>query len=58
MVSVNDVSSLSMNEKVTVTVKVRSVDPLEEKKNQERRALKKQDCEVGDCNGYCRVVLW
>ena len=58
VVSLNDVSSLSMNEEATVTVKVKSVDPPEKVKTREGKLLNKQDCVVGDCDGCCRVVLW
>ena len=42
-VALNDLSSLVMGENVTVTVKVKSVDPPQEVKNREGKALKKQD---------------
>ena len=57
-VALNDLSSLVMGENVTVTVKVKSVDPPQEVKNREGKALKKQDCVVGDADGCSRVVLW
>ena len=57
-VALNDLSSLVMGEDVTVTVKVKSVDPQQEVKNREGKVLKKQDCVVGDADGCGRVVLW
>ena len=57
-VALNDLSSLVMGEDVTVTVKVKSVDPPQKVKNTEGNVLKKQDCVVGDADGCGRVVLW
>jgi ssDNA-binding replication factor A large subunit len=57
-VGLNDLSSLVMDADVTVTVKVKSVDPVEEVKNRDGKVLKKQDCVVGDADGCGRLVLW
>ena len=51
-VQVNDLWSLSSNQDVTATVKVKSVDPAEKVKNR-NGDLDKQDCVVADT---CRVV--
>ena len=58
MVRMNDVGTVKIDEVVTVTVKVISVDPPREVKNRDGKSLRKQDCVVGDCDGCGRVVLW
>ena len=58
VVHVNDIPGLAGNEEVTVTVKVKSVDPPEEVKKRDGKSLQKQDCVVGDSDGCCRVVVW
>ena len=57
-VEVYDVSSLSTNQQVTVTVKVKKVDSIEKVKNREGKELQKQDCVVGDASGCTCVVVW
>ena len=54
----NDVCTISVDEKVTETMKVKSVDPPLDVQNKDGKSLKKQDCVVGDCDGVGRVVLW
>lgn len=50
VVSVNDVCSLCGNEEMIVTIKVKSVDPTKQVKNQDGKRLKKHSI-VGDCDG-------
>ena len=58
VIKMNDVSTVTIDQAVTVTVKVISVEPPQEVKNRDGKILKKQDCVVGDCDGCGRVVLW
>ena len=54
----NDLCSLTANQQVTVTVKVKMADALEKVKNREGKELEKQDCVVGDSSACGQVVLW
>ena len=58
VVSENDVYSLVIGENVTVTVKVKKVDPVEDVKNRDGKVLKKQDVVVGGADGCTKVVSW
>ena len=53
-----DLGTLVVGEEVTLTVKVKSVDPPQDVKNREGTMLKKQDCIIGDVNGCGRMVVW
>ena len=57
-IQMNDLSSLSVGQHVTVTVKVKTVEPVEKVKNRDGKELSKQDCVVGDSSACGRVVLW
>ena len=57
-VEMNDLCSLTANQQVTVTVKVKTADAPEKVKNREGKELEKQDCVVGDSSACGRVVLW
>ena len=54
----NDIKSMATNQRVTVTVKVKSVDPTERVKNRDGKELVKQDCVVVDSSGCTHVVVW
>ena len=43
---------------MTITVKVKTVDPSEKVRKRDGQMFKKQDCVVADSEGCCRVVLW
>lgn len=43
---------------MTVTVKVKKVEPSEKVKNREGIDLVKQDCVIGDSFSCIRVVVW
>lgn len=58
VVEMNDLCSLTPSQRVTVTVKVKTVDALEKVKNREGKELEKRDCVVGDSSACGRVVLW
>ena len=58
VIAINDVGSITTDQKVTVTVKVLSVDPPQQVKTRDGKNLGKQDCVVGDSDGCGRVVLW
>ena len=51
IVHMDDLPSITVDQTVTVIVKVKNVGQLEEVKNRYGKMLKKQDCVVGDCKG-------
>ena len=53
----NDISSLAVNQLVTVIVKANIVDASESLRNRDGNPLMKQDCIVADSSGNGRVVL-
>ena len=57
-VEMDDLCSLTANQQVTVTVKVKTADAPEEVKNREGKELEKQDCVVRDSSACRRVALW
>ena len=57
-VHMDDLPSITVDQTVTVIVKVKTVGQLEEVKNRDGKVLRKQDCVVGDSKGCGRVVLW
>ena len=54
----NDLCSLTANQQVTMTVKVKTVDAPEKVKNREGKELEKQDCVARDSSACGQVVLW
>ena len=58
VIRMNDVGNITVDQNVTVTVKVINVDLPQEAKNRDGKSLRKQDCVVGDCDGFEGVVVW
>ena len=56
---INEIDDISVNTKVTVTVKVIDVgEPTTVHRKDNQKPLQHQDCIVADATGSCRVVLW
>ena len=60
VIHMEDLCSLTSHtsQKVTVSVKVKSINPPEIVNNRHGKQLKKQDCIVADSTACGRVVLW
>ena len=59
-VEIKNLSSLSADQRIMVTVKVKKVEAPEKVNGHDREDLEKQDCVVGvgDSSGCGQVVLW
>ena len=57
-VALEDLPIISVNQKVTVCVKVVTVEKEASITTKTGKQLKKQDCIVADAGSTCRVVLW
>ena len=57
-VEVNECESLSINQRVTVVVKVLGTKEPTSVQTKAGKKLEKQDCTIGDASGCIRLVLW
>ena len=57
-VQLENVEDVSVNQKVTVIIKVFKLSEPDKVTNTQNKELRKQECMVGDASSSCRVVLW